>query len=142
MKPTMYKYCASLQSNLLSMLKLYYSPQRLGISLQNLPHFTEMFSSSVDRKQFHLHENSLPSLPPLPQHYHLLLFFFLLLTPPPPLAPLSPSVTLSRSQFRHMGGLWRHNPEVCGSPLNISSSGRSGRPAAARGRVQRLAVGH
>lgn len=32
-----------------------------------------MFSSSVDRKQFHLHENSLPHLPPLPQH-HLLLF--------------------------------------------------------------------
>lgn len=51
--------------------KLYYSPQQFGTPLQNLPHiFSEMFSSSADRKQFHLQENSMPPLPPLPQHHH------------------------------------------------------------------------
>lgn len=45
---------------------------------KQLPHiFSKMFSSSVDRKQFHLHENLTPPSTLLPQH-HLLLLLLLL----------------------------------------------------------------
>lgn len=107
-------------------LKLYYSAQWFGIPLRTHPHiFSEMFSSSADRKQFHLHENSVPPLPPLPQHHLLFL-----------------RLPFSFSQFKHIGRLLRHNPGVCGSPLNISSSERSGGPTGAEGRVQRRAGRH
>lgn len=48
---------------------------------QQLPHiFSKMFSSSVDRKQFHLHENLTPLSTLLPQHLYLLLLLLLLLS--------------------------------------------------------------
>lgn len=80
------------------------------IKKKNLPHiFSKICSSSVDRKQFHLHQNSTP--PPR--------FFTSTPTPPPPPPPPPPLIFTVRAHHRATQTPPRG---VCGAPFDISSS--------------------